>query len=150
MRLYYAPFDLRDGRVSQHAFKDIRNAPEILRKLFLRYVSDMERVSDDALEAWIALVQGQLTGDRSLAEARRAAFAQWPAGPASQADVVSTVRNYWLEVADIVADLGVSADLLPQDLLLKWPSDVRKDHVVAVITAMPYWPIGLDENGNWC
>lgn len=34
-------------------------------------------------------------------------------------------------------------------LLLHWLLDGRHDSWIEALTCMPYWPIGLDGEGNW-
>ncbi len=148
-RLYYAPFDVV-GALPLEGGADLRSAPPAFKSLFLAYLEDIEREAGQALADWAALVEGQLPAAGSIVEARKAAFARRPGGPATQAAVVDVVRHYWLECSGLPQGAAEATRVLPQDLLLRWPREVRKDEVVAVLTAMPYWPVGLDDNGNWC
>lgn len=147
-RLYYAPFDVEGGTPAGSG-PDLRIAPPAFSALFLAYLDDIEREARQALSDWAALVEGHMAAHGGLEAARKAAFAQRPGGPATQGAFVEVVRHYWLECAGTPQD-GADARIRPQDVLLKWPRDLRKDEVVAVLTAMPYWPIGLDADGNWC
>lgn len=65
------------------------------------------------------------------------------AGAASHPKVVWIVRSYWLAAARI-------GEVSPEIFLLQWLIDSGETELVRLIACMPYWPIGLDETGNWC
>ena len=39
--------------------------------------------------------------------------------------------------------------IAPELSLLAWLRDGRHDSWVEVLTALPYWPVGLDAKGRW-
>jgi hypothetical protein len=47
-------------------------------------------------------------------------------------------------------ELPLERRVAPQDVLLRWLADSGADDCVELATAMPYWPIELDGEGQWC
>ena len=38
---------------------------------------------------------------------------------------------------------------MPEEFLLRWLVTDRLDELAEFLAGMPYWPIGMDEDGNW-
>jgi hypothetical protein len=134
------------------ALRGVREAtaPSLLRKLFGDYVNDLGLACDLAAEWWEGTVEAQEDLGLSRDEAVREAFDARLAGPASNPHVVWIVRAYWL-LCEAENRASPSGHLVyPEEFLLQWLIDSGEDELVALIACMPYWPIGLDENGNWC
>ncbi len=148
-RLFHAPKDVRDpANLILKTPKHVA-CPESMQPLFDSYREEMGWAVDQALDWWRGIVeteQGRAGG--SLHDAALRAYDTWPAGPAANEMAVSTVRRYWL-AADKAARTA-SPGILPEDFLLASLDRKRDAGIILVLTAMPYWPIGLDENGNWC
>lgn len=83
-------------------------------------------------------------------EALDEAYAQRAAGPASAPEFVWFIRHFWLRVDALNRTLPLERRVAPQDLLLGWLAEAGDDESVELATAMPYWPIGLDDQGQWC
>ncbi|TPM05439.1 hypothetical protein FJ960_13680 [Mesorhizobium sp. B2-3-11] len=147
-RLLAQPRDLQLGNVAEIP---LETAPRSYRELFLSYVDELDRASAIAIAWWNNLVRRSMERD-SLDEmqAMRFNYEQRPAGPASRPEVVFVVRDYWLRVVALNHANRGQTGVAPQILLLGWlPGNGHLDPY-GILTAMPYWPIGLDENGNWC
>lgn len=103
-----------------------------------------------AVEWWNALVNNSTEVIGDAGKALRRNYELRPAGPASHPAVVSTVREYWLLCIDKAKMLRLEETLPPSAILLGWLIEDGLSDLSDILTAMPYWPIGLDENGNWC
>ena len=71
------------------------------------------------------------------------------AGPAACSEIIWTVRKFWLECAKLNANHPTEMRVIPEVFLLQWLADDNQDEWVKVLSGMPYWPIGIDESGNW-
>jgi hypothetical protein len=146
-RLTNQPRDLRpDGGAKDLS---MAAAPPGYIQLYHDYLRDLEEVLAIAGETWNAEVEDRqasgLTVDEAILDVIET---NGVAGPASHPAVVWLVRKYWLECARI--GTGKPDAVRPETFLLGWLIEDRRDDAVTLLTAMPYWPIGLDEDGNWC
>ncbi|RAZ71672.1 hypothetical protein [Mesorhizobium atlanticum] len=145
-RLLAQPRDLPLGNVAEIP---LDTAPQSYRQLFLSYIEELDRACAIAIAWWNNLVRRSMERDGlDEMQAMRFNYEQRPAGPASRPEVVFVVRDYWLRVVALNETNRGQTGVAPQILLLSWlPGN---GHLYGILTAMPYWPIGLDENGNWC
>jgi hypothetical protein len=72
-----------------------------------------------------------------------------PAGAAFDARVVAVVRKYWLACDVLNQKVAEDVRISPQVFLLEWLLREREQEALEVLAGMPYWPIGMDPNGNW-
>jgi hypothetical protein len=148
-RLYHAPKDVRDAvnlllKTPKHVV-----CPDAMQLLLESYREQMGWAVEQALDWWRSIVETeQSRSGGSLHDAALRAYDTWPAGPAANEMVVSTVRRYWL-AAD-KAGRTARPEILPEDFLLASLDRTSDARIILVLTGMPYWPIGIDENGNWC
>jgi len=148
-RLYHQPKDVRDPHNLQLDTPRQCACPDALKPLHDDYCSQIAWAADEALKWWrdIVVSEQELHGG-NLHEAALRAYDGWPAGPSANEMVVSTVRRFWL-AAD-KAGRTFDQVFLPEDFLLTSLDPERDAKSILVLTSMPYWPIGLDEHGNWC
>ena len=105
------------------------------------------RAGSEWFEGFIQIQEGRLT-DRAAAIQECWEF--HPAGPATYEDVISAVREAWLTCDSINRDCSEDQRVFPPDFVLAWLLAAGETEAVKIICCIPYWPIGLDENGNWC
>ncbi len=120
------------------------------RKIFKTYLAELQPAYNAAAEWWSSLIDSQMEDGGTRQDAIQASLDRRLAGPASAPEVVSLVRDTWLECTALNATLGEADRVPPEVLLLGWLVEGQHDDFVTLITCMPYWPLGLDENGNWC
>ncbi|RUX71553.1 hypothetical protein EN925_24860 [Mesorhizobium sp. M7A.F.Ca.US.006.04.2.1] len=145
-RLLRAPGDVR-GRAEEAA---PGTGAAGHRGLFAAYLLDFVDVFAVASETWNASVQERMETGLPMGEAiLRTIEAKGIAGPAGHPRVVWLVRKYWL-ACDEENRRSVSSAVPPEVFLLEWLIQGGHDDYATLLTAMPYWPIGLDEHGNWC
>lgn len=150
LRLHMIPKDFRDPNDPTCALPPLLKCPASHAAAHADWLAEARWATDQAIEWWRSVVEGFREPKMSWADAAKATYRQWPSGPASSEYVVSVVRRHWLASEKI--NLGLSADdkVLSEDFLLGTLDPQIHSRIVLVLTAMPYWPIGLDENGNWC
>ncbi|TIM32613.1 MAG: hypothetical protein E5Y63_01900 [Mesorhizobium sp.] len=118
--------------------------------LFGAYRADLKTACAIAELWWEDTIAAQQKLGMSLEDAIEESFDKRLAGAASHPKVVWIVRSYWLACEANSAKLLDGDRISPEVLLLKWLVDTGETELVRLIACMPYWPIGLDENGNWC
>jgi hypothetical protein len=61
----------------------------------------------------------------------------------------AVVREYWLKCDDVNQKTRAEERVAPEDFLLRWLADNGRDELAEFLAGMPYWPIGMDEDGRW-
>lgn len=148
-RLLQQPSDVIP-RSSARSGRKAHDAPKALRDLFSDYCNDLRLVYDVAELWWEGTVEAQEDLGLEKDEALKEAIDNRLAGPASHPNVVWIVRAYWLRCSDTDPQSVAYGYAYPEEILLQWLIDAGETELVRLIACMPYWPIGLDENGNWC
>jgi hypothetical protein len=119
------------------------------RALFDEYKEHLDEALDIAEQWWDGLIQTRIDAGADLRGAVQAAYDLAFAGPAARPEVVWTIRTFWLHCHALNAKVPAAQRVDPQVMLLGWLIDDGKDEWVQVLTGMPYWPIGVDEHGEW-
>ncbi|WP_434725259.1 hypothetical protein [Mesorhizobium sp. RIZ17] len=149
-RLHHAPKDVR-GTMPDYAdtpaYLPCQTGLFPLHKL---YLDELTGMTDQAIEWWQEIVDNHMEDGERPQDAARKAYAGWPAGPAAHETVVSVVRTYWLACVEQSTKLTQGEGMFPEDFLLATLDRTKQKRAILVLTAMPYWPIGLDQTGNWC
>jgi hypothetical protein len=148
-RLLAAPKDvprwdahLRDGSMS--AVSDEH------RRLFSSYVRELVSATGRAVQIWNDEIawNAKASGDR--AEAVKEQWMTYPAGPAVQPFFVALIRRYWLACDALNRSVPPASAVTPETFLLGWLQvSPGYDEALNILTCMPYWPVGLDREGNW-
>ena|SRR5450432_1071072 len=118
------------------------------RELFREYSEEIENVTTFALNWWEDTLDVRAGPDRDKQEVR-AVWEERPAGPASFPGVVALIRDYWLACHRLNQEVAEDQRVQPWTFLLGWLLDGSHEQCVSVLACMPYWPIGLDREGNW-
>jgi hypothetical protein len=150
LRLNLVPKDVRDPEDQTAGLPLPQTVPDSHRSAHANWLQEVSWAADQAIDWWRTIADGFRDPGLSWADAARQAYQQWPSGPASSEYIVSVVRRHWLNCERLNAGLPTRAVIWPEDFLLGTLDPQVHHRVLLVLTAMPYWPIGLDENGNWC
>ncbi|RUV32714.1 MAG: hypothetical protein EOQ39_12570 [Mesorhizobium sp.] len=118
--------------------------------LFKQYRIYLQQAFDIAVPWWEAIIDNRQAPDESREDAIQEAFNRRVAGAASSPYVVWVVRKFWLSLETINETLQPGERVAPDKFLLQWLIDANETELVRLIACMPYWPIGIDENGHWC
>lgn len=149
-RLLGAGEDLRAEPLSSVSLGE---ASEFHRLAHQAYLRDLERALVEA-ERWWTRELGEredrgMSGDQALADCLQA----HPIGPASHPRVLGVIQAYWClceEINAILHSASAGRPVAPEQLLLGWLQDGHRDSWIDVLTALPYWPVGIDARGRWC
>jgi hypothetical protein len=150
LRLLKGPRDIEGGTPVPATSPSAADGHPELRRLFEHYREGYQYLRPHCLRWWRGLIASAHEDGMSREEAVRAAYDSHPAGPASAPEFVWLVRHHWLLCDEINRGLALEQRAAPQDVLLQWLIDVGDDDAVELATAMTYWPIGLDAQGQWC
>jgi hypothetical protein len=151
-RLLKAPQDVptkhavpwRDPYPSQH------HATARHRALFAEYKELLADALGIAADRWEGRIDTAMGRGATQAAAITETYQRFFAGPAACSELVWTLRTFWLRCVALNRETPNEADRIPpQVLLLGWIHDEGHPEWVEILTAMPYWPIGLDEKGRW-
>jgi hypothetical protein len=115
----------------------------------LEYQEEVIYVTEIALDFWEEILEGCKLGSSDDAQAIRKAWINRPAGPAAYPGLVALIREYWLACHSINQQVAENERVPPWVFLLGWLIDAGDEQAVSVLACMPYWPIGLDRDGNW-
>lgn len=126
------------------------SAAEVYRELFDAYVPALQQAYDEAAPWWEDTVAAQRAEGLSEQTAVETAFNIRMAGAAADPRVVWIVRLIWLECADINSGMPDAAKIRPEYLMVQWLKDAGETELVRLLACMPYWPIGMNEDGEWC
>jgi hypothetical protein len=117
--------------------------------LFAEYKERLAQAMDIAEDWWNGMLQAARDRGLDAADAAKEVVSLVFAGPAARGEVVLTVRTFWLRCVALNREVEPAMRVPPQVLLLGWLVDDGRDRWVAILTRMPYSPLGLDEAGEW-
>jgi hypothetical protein len=147
-RLLAAPADLALSGATVVAYSPAANqASKLHRDLFQKYRKELKTVLGDAVQWWDHRTQ---SFEEELGNAKQARLANWrefPAGPVSDPYTVAVLREYWLACDALNAK--VTPQVAPEQFLLQWVLDEGDMATAELLSAMPYWPVGMDASGHW-
>jgi hypothetical protein len=118
--------------------------------LFRLYVKALEAAKEDAEDWWESLidVEEERVGDRD--QALENVIERRPTGAMSLGASDAVVREYWLKCDGLNRKTKNPEDrVAPEEFLLLWLVNDRLNELAEFLAGMPYWPIGMDEEGNW-
>ncbi|WP_295986288.1 hypothetical protein [uncultured Variovorax sp.] len=147
-RLLVAPRDLGlSGAVVIHVSPARGEAPAAYRALFTKYRRELKKALEEAVEWWDYRTRSLQEELGSAKQARVANWAEFPAGPVSDPATVAVIRKYWLACSELNA--SEVPPVAPEWFLLQWVVDEGDMGTAELLSAMPYWPMGLDGAGRW-
>jgi len=149
-RLIHAPSDL--VRWDAHIGWKPRSSSSVAhRELFERYCAELAGAVREASDNWNGELHGWAAEEgRTPDQAKETMWKTYPAGPAAFPPFVALVRRYWLACDELNRQVPVEQAVRPEQFMLGWLNDESShEELVAVLACMPYWPMGMDFEGNW-
>lgn len=148
-RLLTAPRDLPESISWQEPAIKKEQASNQHQQLFDEYVKSLNIAVKAAIEWWEGMIKARVVRGVVQEEAMNEVYMARLAGPAAKPEVVYVIRKYWLNCITINAELHDMQPVPPEVFLLSWLIDENQEILVQILAGMPYWPIGLDCDGNW-
>ena len=120
------------------------------QQLFIAYEQHLELALVEAERWWGGIIKNTTGGlFRRKSKVVANAYQRFFAGPATRPELQWTLHTYWTRCAALNERCSAASQIHPEVLLLEWLDDGRHPGWVEAITCLPYWPIGMDENGHW-
>lgn len=148
-RLLNAPRDLPASAPWREPPIERGVASDAYQRLFEEYEEDMEGAIDIAEQWWEDRIQARRVRGEDIQTILEESYCVSFAGPAGVGEVIWVVRKFWLRCVALNREMPEDQRVPPEVFLLHWLDDGQHTDHVQVLTGMPYWPIGLDEHGNW-
>jgi hypothetical protein len=149
-QLLNAPKDVEGGTPVSTYAGSLGGADQKLQDLFAAYRKGYTFLYANSERWWKGCIAAEETANRTRAEAVQAALERRGAGPASAPEFVWFIRYFWLRCDKANKSLSLENRVAPEVVMLKWLVDANEHDNVTLLTSMPYWPMGLDESGEWC
>lgn len=116
--------------------------------LFEVYLAELRTAKDWAEQWWDSLVEVEKDRGRSPKRAIALVKSNWPVGAVAHKGVIGVIRKSWLECQKLNRKTAEAKRVPPEELILGWL--VRRDETLAAfLSDLPFWPMGMDEEGNW-
>lgn len=148
-RLLHAPSDV-DRWDANVTWKGLSAVSAGHQDLFKRYCLELDPAVREAVQMWNGELNGWASEGNSPEQAQETMWATYPAGPAAHPPFVAFVRRYWLACDRLNQSVPESRAARPEQFMLGWLSeDSTFERHAAVLACMPYWPLGIDDEGRW-
>jgi hypothetical protein len=150
-RLLGAGADLRPRTTAEPSLAEADDAHRFAHAAWLR---DLERALIEAERAWARELSHRETRGSTREQALDDLYAKHRAGPVGHPRVLGVIQAYWALCHEINhALVDRKRHVGPENLLLGWMRDSfgdrGRDSWVEILSALPYWPVGLDADGRW-
>jgi hypothetical protein len=150
-RLLGAAADLRSP-TSRARRVPLHEASEFHRLAFAGYLRALERALGEAEDAWLRERDAHERRGLAREDAVARMFVDHPCGLVDHPAPIGVIQAYWALARDIDAKLPPERSVAPEQLLLGWLIDEGKDTPietwVEALTALPYWPLVLDDQAR--
>ncbi len=119
------------------------------RDLFEQYVRDLRGAKRYADDWWQAVVATEQSRAPDRPTALHILSQRFPLGPVGNLHVVGVVRQYWLTCASMNDQRLESERVPPAEFVLGHLVGNADEDLAEFLAGLPYWPIGMDADGNW-
>ena len=118
--------------------------------MFRQYVKNLEAAKAHAENWWESLIDAEETRTGNRARAEENVIERRPTGLMSHGASDKVVREYWLKCDALNRKTKNPEErVAPEEFLLLWLVNDRLTELAEFLADMPYWPIGMDEDGDW-
>lgn len=139
----------KDIRGNSRLESDMIRANIRHKELFQLYLEELIYAKDWADSWWKSIIQTEFEriGDSTLA--KRNVARQIPGGAATHGGNIAVIRKYWLACIALNRELAQADVVQPEDFLLGWLIQASHFDLAEFVSELPYWPIGMDNDGEW-
>ena len=121
--------------------------------LFKKYVKELKALHAELVKERDKGVRG-LMDERGIKKADALEAYDEENGPlVHDPRAIALIRKYWLEVDRLKRQRMENDEedfLEPLTFLVEDLEDEDEEELVEFLTEIAYWPMGVDENGEWC
>lgn len=148
-RLLGAGADLRARASTTAREPSLAEADDTHRLAHAAYLRDLERALSEAERTWAHELAHREARGSTREQALDDLYSR-RVGPAGHPRVLGVIQAYWALCHEINhALVDATHHVAPENLLLGWLRDGRRDSWLEILSALPYWPVGLDADGKW-
>jgi hypothetical protein len=149
-RLLGAGVDLRPRTSGTTQERTLDEADDIHRLAHAAYLRDLERALIEAERTWARDLAHREAHGSTREQALDDLYLRRRAGPVGHPRVLGIIQAYWALCHEINhALVDQQRHVAPEQLLLGWLRDGRRGSWLEILSALPYWPVGLDADGRW-
>jgi len=117
--------------------------------LFDRYVKALRKAKAEAEEWREDIISAARERGEDQQDAELTFKENYSVGTVAFGRVIAVLRRFWLEADALNKKVAPAAAVAPEDFLLAWLMDGTNDDLAEFLSALPFWPIGLTEDGKW-
>jgi hypothetical protein len=149
-RLLGAGADLRPRASAATNDLSLAEADDTHQLAHAAYLRDLERALIEAERSWARELAHREARGSTREQALDDLHLRQRAGMAGHPRVLGVLQAYWALCHEINHALVDSTrHVAPETLLLSWTRDGRRESWLEILSALPYWPVGLDADGRW-
>ncbi|HLY08655.1 MAG TPA: hypothetical protein VKW04_05020 [Planctomycetota bacterium] len=126
-----------------------RSAATSHRAPFDRYVKALRNAKAEADDWRDGIISAARSRGENQQDAELTFKENFPVGTVAFGRVIEALRRFWLEAAALNKKVDPAAAVAPEEFLLSWLMDGTNDDLAEFLSALPFWPIGLTEDGKW-
>lgn len=119
------------------------------KDLFARYVVDLRRAKQGAENWWSAMIETETQRTIDQVEAEYNVSTRYQVGAVANRGVIHVLRKYWLSCVALNEELSPKDRVHPEEFLLGALLREHYEDLAEFVSRLPYWPIGLDDEGRW-
>ena len=120
--------------------------------LFAEYVRELRQAKTAAEEWWVKLLESETQQVRNRQNAVAILKRRWPIGPVAHPYVIAVIRKFFLACEALneeLADSDNEEEVYPHVFVSEWLLDEESEDLADFVSDLSYWPIGLDEDGDF-
>jgi hypothetical protein len=119
-------------------------------KLFENFVDALIAAKEEADGWWQAVIDTEAKRSHADVMALANVEARHPAGPAAYGSIVHVIRTYWLKCAALNKRASIDTEAVaPEEFIMLWLARSSHQDLARFLSTLPFWPMGLDAEGNW-
>ena len=128
----------------------LTEADDTHRLAHAAYLRDLERALIEVERWWARELSHREMRGSTREQALDDLHLRHRAGPVGHPRILGVIQAYWVLCHEINhALVDHKRHVGPEHLLLGWLRDGRRESWLAVLSGLPYWPVGLDADGRW-
>jgi hypothetical protein len=150
-RLLAAGADLRVRASTAARELSLAEADDAHQLAHAAWLRDLELALIESERAWVRELSHREARGSTREQALDDLYTKHRAGPVGHPRVLGVIQAYWVLCHEINhALVDAKRHVAPEQLLLGWLRDSRRrESWLEILSALPYWPVGLDADGRW-
>ena len=116
--------------------------------LFEAYLAELRTAKGWAEDWWESLIEAEKDRCGSKKRAVANIKTSWPVGAVAHKGMIGVIRKFWLGCQTLNQKNAESKRVPPEEFIMGWL--ITQDEALAeFLSGLPFWPMGIDEDGKW-